>query len=144
MIRTLIFVSLFLLQTSCATKSDARLYQQNQSLSEIKQAIIAVIGDPRSVSENQRTVVSQYFGRKNDKRFDPLTSKVRMYSRVTILGDRRPYDITVDVVVEEKQGRAYQPVVTDPAEAKAIISDIKSQLHQSLEERNVIDDFRAF
>ena len=144
MMRALVLISLLFLQTSCVTKSDARLSEQNQSLSEIKQAIIAVIGEPRHVSENQRTVVSQYFGRKKDRRFDPQTSKIRMYSRVTILGDRRPYDITVDVVVEEKQGRNYQPVVTDPAEAKAIIADIKKRLHQSLEERNVIDDFRAF
>ena len=144
MIRAFVLFCLLSMQISCAVKSDARLSEQNQSLSEIKQAIIAVIGDPRSVSENQRTVVSQYFGRKNDRRFDPQTSKVRMYSRVTILGDRRPYDITVDVVVEEKHGRSYQPVVTDPAEAKAIVTDIKKRLHQSLEDRNVIDDFRAF
>jgi hypothetical protein len=140
-----IFVFLFAaLLCSCATKGDALLTEQNQSLGEIKKAVIAAIGDPRSVSENQRTVVSQYFGLASDKRFDPKTSKVRMYSRVTILGDRRPYDIVVDVIVEKKQGRLYQPVVTNPKEAQSILADIKKALHQSLEERNIIDDFRAF
>lgn len=128
---------------SCATGHET-LQEQNYSLGEIKQVIVSVIGDPRSQSQNQRTFVSQYFGPKSDRKFDPQKSKKRSFAEITILGDRRPYDISVDVHVEERRGNEYERIGEDEKKADQLASEIHERLHKGIENRNVIDDFRAF
>ena len=137
------FLGIFFLIAGCAT-GDANLSDVNYSLGEIKQVINSVVGDPRSQSQNQRTYFSQYFGLKGDKKFDPDKSKKRLYAKITILGDRRPYDIAVDVFIEQKNGPQYEEIGTDPAKAEKFAKEIEDRLHKGIENRNVIDDFRAF
>lgn len=139
----LTFLILSFLFCACATRV-YKITDQNLSLMDIKKAVTSVIGDPRALSENQRTYISQYFGRKSDSRFDAAKSRERLYSKVVILGDRRPYDVEVEVFVEEKEGKDYVPVGNDKAEAKKLGKELRSRLNQSREDRNVIDDFRAF
>lgn len=129
--------------TACAT-GDVTLAEQSYSLGEIKQVIQSVIGDPRKISQNQRTYLSQYFGPKNDKKFDPIKSKRRLYAKIVILGDRRPYDIDIDVLIEEKNGNAYEEIGLDTAKAQEISLEIENRLSKGIENRNVIDDFRVF
>jgi hypothetical protein len=64
---------------------------------------------------------------------------------VTILGDRRPYDIQIEVVVEirDKEG-IYQVVERDDARAEKIAKDIQKALVQSRDNRNIIDDFKPY
>ena len=127
----------------CAS-SAARVEEQNHSLSSIRKVIEAVIGQPRSVSSNQRVYLSEYYGRKTDKNFDENKSKIRNYTRISIIGDRRPYDIDVDVIVEQKNGRTYEEIGTDEKLSTEVAESLKSKLHQGLDGRNVIDDFRVF
>lgn len=127
---------------SCAGGS--RVEEQNRSLSDIRKVIIHVMGEPRSTTDDQRVYLSQYYGRKSDKKFDAQKSKIRQYTRIAIIGDRRPYDLNVQVIVEQKNGRLYEEVGTDDKESATIAQEIKSKLHQGLEDRNVIDDFRVF
>lgn len=127
----------------CAT-GDVTLGEQNYSLGEIKQVIQSVIGDPRKLSQNQRTYLSQYFGPKNDKNFDPIKSKRRLYAKIVVLGDRRPYDIDIDVVVEEKNGNVYEEIGLDTRKAEEFSLEIENRLSKGIENRNVIDDFRVF
>ena len=138
----LFFVSLWI-WVGCAT-GDVNLEEQNYSLGEIKQVVLSVIGDARKQSQNQRTFLSQYFGLKNDKKFDSNKSKKRQYARIVILGDRRPYDIAIDVVVEQKNGSEYEEVGLDTRKAQEIKKEIEERLHKGIENRNVIDDFRVF
>ena len=63
-----------LICAACASSGDVSLVNQNYSISDLKKAVISAVGEPRIVSENQRTVLSQYFGRKTDKNFDPKRS----------------------------------------------------------------------
>lgn len=126
------------------TSGAGRVPDQNRSLIDIKKVIVSVIGEPRSIVNEQRVYLSQYYGRKTDKNFDPLKSKIRQYTRISISGDRRPYDVDVDVIVEQRNGRVYEEIGTDDREAIAIAKEIKEKLHQGLEDRNVIDDFRVF
>lgn len=121
-----------------------RIADQNLSLVDIKKAVTAVIGEPRAVSENQRTFLSQYFSRKPDPKFDAQKSKERLYAKVAILGDRRPYDVEVEVVVEEREQNSYYATGNDSTEAKKLGKDIRTRLNQGRDDRNVIDDFRAF
>lgn len=134
---------LSLLMSGCVT-GDANLTEVNSSLGDIKQVVLSVIGDPRSQSQNQRTYFSQYFGLKGDKKFDPQKSKKRFYAKIVILGDRRPFDVSVDVVIEQKNGPQYEGVGTDPGKAQLLLKEIGDRLHKGIENRNVIDDFRAF
>jgi hypothetical protein len=127
----------------CAT-ADVNLEEQNYSLGEIKQVILSVVGDARSLSQNQRTYLSQYFGPKSDKKFDANKSKRRMYARITILGDRRPYNIAIDVIIEQKNGSVYEEVGLDTKKAEKFSQEIEDRLHKGIENRNVIDDFRIF
>lgn len=126
---------------SCAT---VRLEEEDVSLTDIKQSIKSMVGEFRVVSQNQREVSSPYFSRKKDPKFDPEKSLERSYAHFTILGDRRPYDITVEVFVEKRQDGVYEQVETDEKVAEILASELKIRLHQGLENRNVIDSFRAF
>lgn len=115
------------------------------SLSEIKGAIAAVVGEPRGKSSNGREIESEYFSKKkNDSKFDPEKSKFRRYAKVTILGDRRPYDIQVQVFIEERIGGQYEEAGQDDDFADEVGAQIKAQLSKSRDGRILIDDFRAF
>jgi len=145
---TPLFLSVILLLTAvisgCGSSSGIRIEEENQSLGEIKRALIAIMGDPRKTSQNQREFTSNYFGRKEDPKFDPNKVKERLYAKFIILGDRRPYDIEITVFVEEKVGRSYKAIGTDPSVAKSLAKELESRLNQSRDGRNIIDDFRAF
>jgi hypothetical protein len=141
--RSLFLISFFFL-SACISAGTYRIADQNLSLVDLKKAVTAVIGEPRAVSENQRTFLSQYFSRKPDPKFDPQKSKERLYAKVAILGDRRPYDVEVEVLVEEKDRIGYALTGNDSTEAKKLGKDIRARLNQGREDRNVIDDFRAF
>ncbi len=132
-----------LLVSSCISNA-YRIKEQNLSLGDIKKSVASVIGEPRKTSENQRTYVSQYFSRTPNPKFDPEKSTERAYAKVVVLGDRRPYDVELDVIVEQRDGNRYVEVGTDLSEAKKLGKDLRSKLNQSREDRNVIDDFRAF
>lgn len=126
----------------CAT--GASIDDANYSVGEIKQVVQSIVGDFRSQSQNQRTIYSKYFGDKKDKAFDEKKSKIRLYAIVMILGDRRPYDIDVEVVREKKTNEGYEDAGTDEMKAQEIAGEIVKRLHEGIENRNVIDDFRVF
>lgn len=129
---------------SCATGSEYIISEQNCSVSDIRKAVLATIGEPRTVSENERVYFSRYFSRKPDPKFDPKKSKERLFAKILILGDRRPYDISVEVIAEKLANGTYEESGFSAVDAKKLGVDLKKKLHQSLEGRNVIDDFRPF
>jgi hypothetical protein len=142
--RLALVLSFLIFSMGCSSTQSYRITEQNISLADIKKSITSIISDPRAVSENQRTFLSQYFSRKVDPKFDPNKAKERMYAKLVILGDRRPYDIDVQVIVEEKNGNSYSEVGLDIPEAKKLGKELRIKLNQSREGRNVIDGFRAF
>jgi hypothetical protein len=121
-----------------------RINDQNLSLGEVKRLLTSVIGEPRKVSENQRTFYSRYFSRNPDDHFDPERSKERLYAKVVVLGDRRPYDLEVEVYSEVRGAKGYEDMGADEVESRKLGKDLRSRLNQGRNERNAIDDFRAF
>lgn len=115
------------------------------SISETRKAIVTVIGEPRAVSGNGRELYSKYYDKKGQPIERMELAKERFASHVIILGDRRPYDIEVEVLVEERDedGR-FQVVEKDEDMAHPLADKIKKTLYQSLDSRNLIDDFRSF
>jgi len=116
------------------------------NISETRKAIASVIGQPRATSENGREMVSKYYDRKGTKDDEEMkTARERLSTHITILGYRRPYDIEIEVVVviRDHEGK-YQVVERDDARARIVSKEIQKALVQSRDNRNIIDDFRAY
>ncbi|MCE3010518.1 MAG: hypothetical protein LW875_07895 [Proteobacteria bacterium] len=141
-LKILCFIALFM-GLSCA--SGVRLEDQNKSLMIIRQGIEGVMGGaPRWVSRNQREFHSHYFSRKEDPKFNPTTSRERVYAKFLVLGDRRPYNVEIEVIVQKRSPNGYETIGSDEKLALDLKRELKTRLHQSQDQMNVIDDFRAF
>jgi hypothetical protein len=141
LLMSLFFVSLLACQSDGVFLRDTPL-----NISETRKAIASVMGQPRATSENGREMVSKYYDRKGNRDEEALkSSRERLSTHTTILGDRRPYDIQVEVVVEirDHDGK-FQVVERDEGRAEKIAKEIQKALVQSRDNRNLIDDFRAY
>lgn len=138
------FLAALLIFTACQT-SGVFLRETPLGISETRRSIASVIGQPRLTSENGRELFSKYYDRKGNADDQIKSARERLYTHVTILGDRRPYDIQIDVVVEvrDREG-VYQVVEKDDTRAERIALDVQKALVQSRDNRNIIDDFRPY
>jgi hypothetical protein len=115
------------------------------NISETRRAVASVMGQPRATSENGREMLSKYYDRKGNSEDQLKNARERLSTRVTILGDRRPYDIQIEVVVEIRNREGvFQVVEKDKGRAEKIALDVQKALVQSRDNRNVIDDFRPY
>ena len=133
----------FLLTAGCQT--GIFIKESPAALTEIRKAVVTVLGQPKSTSQNGRELVSEFHDKRG--RFDAGLSKAknRYYTRISILGERRPYDIKVEVFQEGKiADRHYEVIAEDNELAQKLANQIETALNESLKNRNVIDDFRAF
>lgn len=139
----LICVVLFL--NACASMGSYTVDNQNYPINDIRKIVGNAIGGTRNESENGRTLVSRFYSRNRRDDFEAdLSNKLeRLYTRVEILGDRRPYDLRVTVVIEHKENGTFVQVGKEKHLAQKIGEEIREKLI-SLEKRNVIDDFRVF
>jgi hypothetical protein len=99
----------------------------------------------KTSSTSGREFKSNYFIQKKGEfeEFDggPMRSQVE----VEILGDRRPYSVFVRVPVEKRSAEGHYKVIKyDDGTARVIIRRIQKALHERRDNRNIIDDFRAF
>ncbi len=134
---------LFLL-SACQTEG-VFLRETPLNISETRRAIASVIGQPRVTSENGRELLSVYYDRKGNSEAQVKSARERLFTHVTILGDRRPYDVQIEVVVEIRDHEGiYQVVEKDDLRAEKIARDVKKALVQSRDNRNIIDDFRPY
>jgi hypothetical protein len=114
-------------------------------ISETRKAVVTVTGEPRNMSTNGREMFSHYYDHKGAEIVKMDMAKERYYTHVTILGDRRPYDIQVEVLVEGRTPEgSFELMHRDDAKASTVAEKIRAALNQSRENRNVIDDFRSF
>jgi hypothetical protein len=134
---------LALLLSGCAT-SGVIVPNNMYSIGEIRAAIVQVVGEPRFVSKDQRELLSQYFSPRPDPNFNPDISKERLVATFNILGDRRPYDVRVEVTTEKKISGAYKRAGENSMMSKRVAKELKERLNQSREGRSLIDDFRPF
>ncbi len=137
--RVLIFLTAFSL-TACQTNG-IFIHEVALNASDARKAIVTIIGEPKSISSNGRVLTSRYHDKKGVFLNELKGNEERRYSRISILGDRRPYEVQVEVVIEKKFVEEPQ---YDNAQAQEMADKIRKALNQSLDRRNVIDDFRAF
>jgi hypothetical protein len=141
--RKLIGLLLILITAGCQT--GIFIKESPAALTEIRKAAVTVIGQPKVTSENGRELISEYHDKKGH--FDPALAKgkSRCYTRILILGERRPYDIKVEVFQEVRvENDQYEVIAEDNELAQKLANQIETSLNQSLKNRNIIDDFRAF
>lgn len=120
------------------------------SLAEVRSAALAALPmGHRGVSANGREIFSKHFlvTGNGDVRLagDALE---RYYAIITILGDRRPYDVKVVVAHEKRvlRGDNFVYVVDyyDSMLARDVSRKLEVELAKRREDRNIIDDFRVF
>lgn len=141
-VSTLILVAFLFL--ACQT-TGVYLRETPLNVSETRRAIVTVIGQPRLTSENGREMRSKYYDRRGNTDDSVKTARERLHTHVTVLGDRRPYDIQIEVLVEIRdRNGVYQEVERDDHRAEKIAQDIQKALVQSRDNRNIIDDFRPY
>lgn len=145
----LMFIGLIFLNFSCASHDDTRASVLNitNSLGEIKKLALFATGaiKYKIQSSNGRELQTDYYSRfKDNYDFDPEKSPERIYSVIYIDGDRRPYDVYIEVIKENKIQGIYKKVGTDVGLAKKQAQILEKKLIESLGNRNAIDDFKAF
>lgn len=140
----LCFLATIAFLTGCRT-GGVILRETPSSLTETRRVVAGIIGEPRDVSRNGREMISHYFDKKNKRIEKPDNVKERYFAMITILGDRRPYDIQVEVFVETREDdNEFSSPDRDDDRAAVMAEKIRQSLNQSRDTRNVIDDFRSF
>ena len=132
--------------TGCQTDGVV-IRQMPLSLNEIRRAIVQVIGEPAGVSPNGYELKSKYYDKDGKEYFDRAAenaAKQRFYTDVEVVGDRRPYDIHVQVIPEIKTEEGFERQESDDVKAEKIADKIRNALHEGRDKRNMIDDFQAF
>lgn len=136
---------LFLVLSSCATRN-AAIEDSNLSVKQHRVAIVAALGLVRGVSQNGREILSLYHDRKLKNIEVTAKTKERLYTKVVILGPRRPYSVSVDVVVERRDPDSKEFVVvgSDSRLSERRTAAIREMLNQSREEGGTFDEEAPF
>ena len=119
---------------------------QNVTLSynAIKTVVVSNLpGGARRESTNGRTLTSAFFNPTTLKA-ELVPAKIHAYAVVTILGSTRPYDIDIHAFKEEKNLDGYEALGEDKDLSERLGERLRAALADRREDRNVIDDFRAF
>jgi hypothetical protein len=153
MLRRSILLPLFGLLAGCAMMElnpHSRVIKAvDSSLIEIRSlAATQLPTGQRSISSNGREMLSGYFIVEGG-RFKPAKESAnRYYVQFIILGDRRPYDVSVLVTHERRTVRGEEPTFVVVGYDDRLTQEIESKLRRELtkrrEERNIIDDFRVY
>ena len=143
-----------LIITGCATlmsenRNAYRVSEVDASLTDLRASVTAVLPDGlRLMSSNGRELVSRHFVMVNDRPQPAADALDRYFAQVTILGDRRPYDLEILVSHERRVLRDDRFVYVIVDYSTRLARDLETKIRQELtkrrEERNVIDDFRVF
>ena len=118
----------------------------NLAIPDSRKAITAVIGKPKFVSLNGRELVSEYHDTKFKNIELEQKVKTRFYTKIIILGARRPYEINVQVIRQdfENETKAYVNTGLDDGLAEKRAREIKKVLNYSLEKQQKFDGDNPF
>jgi hypothetical protein len=68
----------------------------------------------------------------------------RYHAKITVLGDRRPYNIEVVVTSQKRKGENYIDLGLNESVSQKIANLIQKNLTKRRGNGNIVDDFRAF
>lgn len=146
--KNFLFVLLFLnviFLYGCTTPQGALIKESNVSLTETRKAVVKLFGEPRAISQNGRELITDFMDKKGRMVESAKKAKERRYAHITILGERRPYDVVLNVVIETQVGPGvYEKLDDDELLSDVLAKSLQEELLKSLENRNIFDDFKAF
>jgi hypothetical protein len=147
MLRVLSFV--FLCTTSgCGNLSSVPYAERdtvNASVVGIVKAFDRAAIGIRGKSTNGRELVSKYHLPGGDG-YDYAGDKPeRAYTKLRILGERRPYTLQIQYIIEKRDSKGvYNVIDYDLAKAESILKDLIKYLVTRPGREDFIDDFRPF
>lgn len=126
------FLGVTLLLASCQTTGYV-IPESNMSLVDIRRSFVLALGQVRTVSSNGREVYSQYHDQNFKNLSKPNDVAERFYTKLIILGTRRPYDIDVQVHQQTKAGSGdqYAEAGLDQDLSELRAQHVKKVLNQS-------------
>lgn len=130
------------LLSGCVTQGHY-VRDMNRSMSDIQTAIRNLYG-VQSKSDNEKILYTPPLKKDPNDTTPEAKMRERVIARIVIMGDRRPYDILVQVYLEHKVRGGWVEVGLDEVLSQEFAKEINRELIESRENRNVIDDFRAF
>lgn len=144
-IRAIIFL-IFNFILGCTTTGSLTIDNLQVSIGDLQKLVTSQLPlGLRQQSQNGREFSSEYFVVKQGDYVQAVSSARRNYAKISILGDRRPYNLEIIVFAEERDGSGqYRVVKYDEGMARVISRRIEQALHKRREDRNIIDDFRVF
>lgn len=135
-----VFSSAFL--TSCANTASVKDIML--SYNATKTVVMANIPQGvRKESPNGRELTSNYF-QVESFAAEKANLEERAFALVKILGSSRPYSVDVRVFRERKKKGIWRADGSDSEMTEQLGERMKQALADRREDRNVIDDFRAF
>lgn len=145
--RKFLLLTFLIFLTGCVTDTTA-YYIEDSTLPvpESRKVIAAIIGKPRIISLNGREMSSAFHDRKFEELDETKKIKARYYTKVVILGARRPYEISVQVIKEvlELETLAFVDIGIDEGLTRKRALDIKRALSKSLDTYQAIDAEEIF
>jgi len=112
----------------------------------LTKAVYKSVPKVKEVSANRREIISDYMD-FSGKPWDSISNSVRRtYAHIVILGDRRPYDIEIDVIIEERPrsksgySSSYKEVGTSKELASMIAFNIRNYINQNAR-KDAVDGF---
>lgn len=135
-----------LLNFGCQTTEGVTISETSLALKQTRISVTAAIGEARVISQNGREITSHYHDRKLKFLDVNLKIKERLYTKVVILGARRPYDITVAVHIEQRDpdSRNFQDIGLDDSLTVLQAKAIQQALNQSRDKLQTIDEGAPF
>lgn len=99
----------------------------------------------RGKSPNGRELVSKYHSPGGDGYDYAATNPERAYSKLKILGERRPYTLRIQYIVEVRNDQGvYSVKKYDQRQAKKVLKALVDDLVTRPDREDFIDDFRPF
>ncbi|MES2802527.1 MAG: hypothetical protein V4654_08560 [Bdellovibrionota bacterium] len=137
---------LFLMFLSGCTTTAYYIEDSTLPVAETRKVITAIIGKPRVISLNGRELSSIYHNRKFEDLDEGKKIKARYYTKVVILGPRRPYEISVQVSKEalDLETMTFVDLGIDESLTQKRALDIKRALNKSLDTYQAIDAEEIF
>lgn len=129
--------------------------EADYSVREIREAIRSLTGEPEKVSENERQFTSALFERSEDVkkparvapgpgRSADRPSSVRYVAIYTIVTDRRPFDVRVEVIRHQRRKNAYVATGLDKGLTSLLAEEFRQRLRSVGQGKSFVDEVRPF
>lgn len=137
---------IFLIFLSGCTTTAFYIEDSNLPVPETRKVITAIIGKPRIISLNGRELSSSYHDRKFEDLDETKKIKARYFTKVVILGPRRPYEISVQVTKEvlDLQTMTFVDLGIDEGLTQKRALELKRALNKSLDTYQAVDAEEIF